>query len=105
MFMKHLQKLVPIGVILLGNTAYAFAVAAFILPNHLITGGTTGLALFFNYLAGVPVAAFVGAFNVLMFLLGFWVLGKNFAFTTPVSYTHLDVYKRQLRNPMILRAS
>nr|WP_071429352.1 YitT family protein [Angelakisella massiliensis] len=85
MFMKHLQKLVPIGVILLGNTAYAFAVAAFILPNHLITGGTTGLALFFNYLAGVPVAAFVGAFNVLMFLLGFWVLGKNFAFTTLLS--------------------
>ena len=33
--------------ILAGNTAYALAVTMFILPNGLITGGTTGLALFF----------------------------------------------------------
>ena len=35
--------------ILAGNTIYALAVTLFILPDGLITGGTTGLALFFYH--------------------------------------------------------
>ena len=34
--------------ILLGNIFYALAVTGFIMPNDLITGGTTGLGLFVN---------------------------------------------------------
>lgn len=71
--------------ILLGNALYALAVAAFILPNGLITGGSTGLALVARQLWGVPVETFVACFNPLMFLLGLWVLGKRFALTTLVS--------------------
>lgn len=68
-----------------GNTIYALAVAVFILPNGLITGGTTGLALFFYNQFGVPIQLFVSLFNVLMFALGALVLGKRFAFTTVIS--------------------
>lgn len=71
-----------IGMILLGNTLYAFAVAFFIAPNHLVTGGTTGIALFVNRLAGIPVSWFVGGFNLLMFAAGLLILGKGFALTT-----------------------
>lgn len=71
-----------IGMILLGNTLYAFAIAFFITPNHLVTGGTTGIALFVNRLAGVPVSWFVGGFNLLMFAAGLLILGKGFALTT-----------------------
>lgn len=74
-----------LAAILLGNALYALAVAAFILPNGLITGGSTGLALVARSLWGVPVETFVALFNPLMFLLGFWVLGKKFALTTLVS--------------------
>ena len=42
-----------IALIILGNMTYAFAVAYFILPSGLITGGTTGIGLFVNYLTGV----------------------------------------------------
>ena len=35
--------------VLAGNTLYALAVSLFILPNGLITGGTTGLALVAQY--------------------------------------------------------
>ena len=38
--------------ILAGNTIYALAVTLFILPDGLITGGTTGLALFFYHQFG-----------------------------------------------------
>ena len=41
--------------ILAGNTIYALAVTLFILPDGLITGGTTGLALFFYHQFGLPI--------------------------------------------------
>ena len=71
--------------VLFGNALYAFAVAAFIIPGSLITGGTTGLALFFHHSLGVPVDVFVTCSNVLMFLLGAAFLGRSFALTTLVS--------------------
>ena len=55
--------------ILAGNTAYALAVTMFILPNGLITGGTTGLALFFYHQAGIPIQVVVTVFKEAMFLL------------------------------------
>ncbi len=80
--MKRINK---IGLILLGNLLYAVAVAYFILPSGLITGGTTGLALFARYLWGVPVTVFVLIFNVVMFLIGAAVLGRMFALSTLIS--------------------
>lgn len=74
-----------IGLVLAGNTLYALAVSLFILPGGLITGGTTGLALVAFHQFGVPVAVFVGVFNILMFLAGAFVLGKTFALTTLIS--------------------
>ncbi|NLI93063.1 MAG: YitT family protein [Peptococcaceae bacterium] len=74
-----------IGLILLGNTIYALAVAAFILPSGLITGGTTGLALLFYHQFGIPITLFVSVFNIAMFILGALVLGRAFAMTTLIS--------------------
>ncbi|MGL4736005.1 MAG: YitT family protein [Cellulosilyticaceae bacterium] len=71
--------------ILAGNTLYALAVVLFILPNNLITGGTTGLALVFQHQFDIPVSVFVWGFNVLMFVAGAFVLGKTFALTTMLS--------------------
>ena len=73
------------AMITLGNLMYGLAVNMFIVPNDLITGGTTGLALFFNRTAGIPVSAFVWCFNITMFLWGAWVLGKEFAVSTAAS--------------------
>lgn len=71
--------------VLAGNTLYALAVALFVLPNGLITGGTTGLGLAAQYFFGLPLSAFVGVFNAAMFLAGLLVLGKVFALTTVIS--------------------
>ena len=74
-----------IAVIAAGNLLYAAGVVFFILPSGLITGGTTGIALIANHFGGIPVSAFVGIFNVVMFLLGMLVLGRSFALSTLVS--------------------
>lgn len=71
--------------IFLGNTIYALAIAMFILPNHLITGGTTGLGITIHHYLGAPISTFVLVFNLFMFLLGATILGKAFALTTLVS--------------------
>lgn len=71
--------------IIIGNGMYAAAVVLFLIPNGLITGGTTGLALFINHLIGIPVSLFVSIFNVTMFLVGAWILGRQFALTTVLS--------------------
>lgn len=83
--------------ILAGNTLYALAVALFVLPGHLITGGTTGLALVANYHAGIPIAGFVAVFNLLMFLLGLFILGKAFAVTTLISSFYYPLVLGQLQ--------
>lgn len=104
--MKEMFQIKSLCWILAGNTIYALAVVLFILPNHLITGGTTGLALLFYHQYGVPVSAFVSVSNVVMFLLGAVVLGKKFAVTTLVSTFYyplaLEVLQGipQLRNGM-----
>lgn len=88
--------------ILAGNSLYALAVTLFVLPNGLITGGTTGLALAVQHFLGTPISAFVGIFNALMFLLGLFALGKIFALTTVLSSFYypfiLEVFQRVL-NP------
>ena len=73
------------AMIILGNAIYAAGVVFFILPTGLITGGTTGIALIINHFTGMQVATFVGIFNVIMFALGYLVLGKKFAMSTLVS--------------------
>ena len=68
-----------------GNLLYALTVKLFVLPTGLVMGGTTGLGLTANYLTGVPISAFVLAFNMVMLLLGLCVLGRRFAATTLLS--------------------
>lgn len=83
--MNSLFNWKKILLVLLGNAIYSFGVVAFVVPNGLITGGSTGLALFFQYQLHLPIEIFVGVFNVVMFIVGACILGKAFALTTLVS--------------------
>ncbi|WP_243423115.1 YitT family protein [Intestinimonas butyriciproducens] len=73
------------AIVAAGNLLYALTVKLFVLPTGLVMGGTTGLGLTANYLIGVPISAFVLAFNMVMLLLGLCVLGRRFAATTLLS--------------------
>lgn len=82
---KAMQHLTSAAAVVVGNILYALSVKVFLLHTGLITGGTTGLAMVVEHLTGLPVTAFVFVFNVLMLLLGWWLLGRTFAVTTVVS--------------------
>ncbi|MBQ7849800.1 MAG: YitT family protein, partial [Clostridia bacterium] len=78
-------RILSVLAVVAGNFLYALSVKVFLLPTGLITGGTTGLAMIVERLTGLPVSVFVLVFNVLMLLLGWWLLGRAFALTTVVS--------------------
>ena len=82
---KLCRRILETCVVILGNCLYALGVAFFILPGGLITGGTTGIALFVNDMTGLSVSVFVFTFNTVMFLVGLFVFGWKFAANTMVS--------------------
>lgn len=80
---KQILKTLP--VVALGNAMMAAGIVLFVLPSGLITGGTTGLGIIAEHLTGLSIPLFTAIFNVAMFLLGLFCLGKTFAATTLVS--------------------
>ena len=68
--MSH-RMIKNIAGVFIGNTLYALAVLLFIVPNGLITGGSTGLSIGAFHLFGIPMTLFLSVFNIMMFLLGF----------------------------------
>ena len=96
--LKEFFNIKSIFFILLGNAMYSVAVAAFIIPNGLITGGTTGLSIFAHNQLGIPISAFVAGFNVLMFVLGLIFLGLNFALSTLLSTIIYPVFLEIFQN-------
>ena len=81
---KYLNRrtLLSAALVVLGNILYALTVKLFVLDANLMSCGTTGLALVFNHLAGIPVSVFIFCFNVATLLLGWWILGRQFAMST-----------------------
>ena len=80
--MKEAGSLV---LIVLGNFILSLGVMMFISPMDFVSGGATGLGLLFEKMFGLKLSIGVGILNVIMFVIGFFVLGKRFAATTLLS--------------------
>lgn len=99
------QSLFSVLLVIGGNALYALAVKLFLLPAGLVTGGTTGIALAIHHAAGVPISLFVLLFNLAMLVIGYVLLGRQFAVTTVVStFTYpiaLEIFNRLLGDVVI----
>ena len=74
-----------IAVVILGNFILAAGVSLFIAPSGLICGGATGISLLINRLFDLDIALVSLIINVIMFAIGFAVMGREFALTTVIS--------------------
>jgi uncharacterized membrane-anchored protein YitT (DUF2179 family) len=72
--LKQLRMIVPI---LIGTATYAFGLHYFVIPNQLMEGGVTGIAVLLNYAAGWPLSISTLLLNIPLFLIGLKVLGRN----------------------------
>ena len=89
------KKIGKILGIVVGNGIFALGLSAFSMPNHFLVGGATGIARSVQHFAHLDVSVTVAALNVVMFLLGFYILGKRFALTTIVSTLVFPVFLNQ----------
>ena len=92
--------------IILGNALYSLAVALFLEPAGLITGGATGIALAFGRLTGLSVSGFLFLFNMSMLVWGWAVLGRKFALNTlassVLSPAFLELFERLLDGRVLM---
>ncbi len=79
------QRLKMLISLLLGNALIAFAVCAFVVPNHFMLGGVNGMALALQHFLGFPLSVWTGILNGMLFFLGWACMGKQFAGNTLLS--------------------
>lgn len=63
---------------LTGVIMVAFAVSVFYVPNKIVSGGVSGLSTIIFYSLGIPTSVTYAAVNLLLALMGFWTLGREF---------------------------
>ena len=80
---KKVLKSVPI--ILLGNLCIALAATLFIIPNHILVGGTAGISVILQAFFDIDVQQMIQILTIGMFLIGVVALGEDFTFKTIVS--------------------
>ncbi len=71
----------------MGVLCYVFAIRSFYIPNHLLSGGVTGIALLLHLLFKWPVGLLTFLFNVPIFVLGIRDIGKKFALLSGLAVT------------------
>ena len=61
-----------------GLITIALGLYFFLMPSNLATGGATGLSIILSHLIPIPMGVILGILNILLFILAFTVLGKDF---------------------------
>ncbi|MDI3328106.1 MAG: YitT family protein [Alicyclobacillaceae bacterium] len=68
--------------LLSGSCLVAYGLKAFLVPNHIIDGGITGISIMLSYLTGWNVGVFLFFLNLPFLLLGYKEIGKTFTALT-----------------------
>ena len=75
--------------IAIGIFSASFGFKGFLLTNHFIDGGATGISLLLQALTQLPLYFFIVSINIPFILLAYFVIGKQFAFKTAISIAGL----------------
>ena len=73
------------GMVVLGSCLTAFAFAFVVIPQGLAAGGVTGFAILLRNIIPLPISALVFLINLILFVLGWFVVGKDFVFKTLIA--------------------
>ncbi len=75
---KNLRILQEFVMITLATAIVAAAVYFFMMPSNVSVGSITGLAIVVSHFVPLPVSAITMVFNVVLLILGFIFIGKDF---------------------------
>ena len=77
--------------VLIGGVITAVGLQFFLLPNHLIDGGVTGLSIIIAHLTTVPIGVFLTLINIPFVALGYKKFGKTFAVLSTIGIVTLAI--------------
>ncbi len=87
--------------ILLGVFSATFGLKGFLIPNHLIDGGVTGISLLVNILTKVSLSILLIAINLPFILLGYFNSGKIFTIKCILSIMGLALAVATINIPTV----
>jgi len=79
---KSRVRVWDVGKILVGTLLTGLSFRCLTFPNHIVSGGVTGIAQILNLLTGFPVGVAIIALNVPLFLWAWKSLGRRFVVLT-----------------------
>lgn len=74
-----IEKIKNTIMVIIGASVAAAGLQFFLLPNHLLDGGVTGLSIIGAKLSGLPLGAFLVILNVPFIIMGYRKFGREFA--------------------------
>ncbi|WP_225986549.1 YitT family protein [Rufibacter sp. LB8] len=87
--------------ILLGILSAAFGLKGFLLTNHFIDGGVTGVSMLLTHIFGLPLAVLVVVINLPFVAIGYKYVGRLFAFKSALAIVGLSLALGLLTFPEI----
>lgn len=92
MMMSGWMKWPQIIFIVIGSAIYAFGLYAFIIPNELMEGGITGIALLLNYIFGISPSLTTLLLNIPLFYIGWKMFGTKSIALTMLGTISLSIF-------------
>jgi uncharacterized membrane-anchored protein YitT (DUF2179 family) len=96
---KHFLK--DLIFITIGILSATFGFKGFLLTNHFIDGGATGISLLLSTLTNVPLYLLIIGVNIPFIILGHRIMGKAFAIKTALAITGLSLCLATIAVPNI----
>jgi uncharacterized membrane-anchored protein YitT (DUF2179 family) len=87
--------------ITLGVFSAAFGFKGFLLTNHFIDGGATGISLLISALTGTPLYVLLILVNIPFVVLAYFVIGKAFAIKTGIAISGLALVVATIAFPNV----
>lgn len=95
---RHIKDFILITA---GIFSAAFGFKGFLLTNHFIDGGATGISLLISALTNIPLYILIITINIPFVLLGYKIMGKTFAFKTMLAIAGLALVVATVTFPNI----
>ncbi|HRH67057.1 MAG TPA: YitT family protein [Bacteroidia bacterium] len=77
--------------LVLGILSACFGLKGFLLPNHFIDGGVTGISMLISFLSGIPLPLLIVLINIPFVVLGYRQVGLTFAIKTALAVAGLGL--------------
>ena len=84
---RHIKDFFLISI---GILCASFGFKGFLLTNHFIDGGATGISLLISAITDIPLYQLIIGINIPFVLLGYKVMGKAFAIKTALAIAGLS---------------